>query len=144
MMDKETYKKELMRMYAWVRDDDTYNMKECNNFTGKNCNECPIRQYCFVFKLVPNKYGMTRPYDAFEVIEAVERWSKEHPPKKIKISNIEYEVLKTLVGPSYAKNVAFGDFGITCALMKKGYFKGATSKTNINNYLNNCEVADDD
>lgn len=84
--------------------------------------------------------GMTRPYDAFEVIEAVERWSKEHPPKKIKISNIEYEVLKTLVGPSYTKNVAFGDFGITCALMKKGYFKGANKSMKIKDYLKYCEV----
>lgn len=94
MMDKETYKKELMRMYAWVRDDDIYNMKECCNFTGKNCNECPIRQYCFPFKPFPNKVGMTRPYDAFEVIEAVERWSKEHQP--LKLTRLEYEILKWL------------------------------------------------
>lgn len=88
MMDKETYKKELMRMFAWVRDDDTYNMKECCNFTGKNCNECPIRQYCFVFN--PHARGMTRPYDAFEVIETVEKWSKEHPQKH-KVSKWEDE-----------------------------------------------------
>lgn len=137
MIDKKTYKKELMRMYAWVRDDDTYNMKECCNFTGKNCNECPIRQYCFVFK--PHARGMTRPYDAFEVIETVEKWSKEHPQKH-KISQLEYDILKM-----YSDNYFyyFYESELLKLLLKKGCFKGATSKTNINNYLNKCEVKED-
>lgn len=135
MIDKETYKKELMRMYAWVRDDDTYNMKECCNFTGKNCNECPIRQYCFVFN--PHARGMTRPYDAFEVIETVEKWSKEHPQKH-KISKLEYDILKCRKGRDV--DYCFYWDSLLLALLEKGYFKGANKDMKLKTYLDNCEV----
>lgn len=139
MISKEEYKRELMRMYAWVRDDDTYNMKECNNFTGKNCNECPIRQYCFVFN--PHVRGMTRPYDAFEIIEAVEKWSKEHPKQKFKVSQLEFDILQEVY--LICGNLRMFQNDIINNLLLKGHFKGAYEDTEIDYYLKNCEVEDD-
>lgn len=131
MMTKEEYKKELVRMWDSMRDDK---YKGRNNCEGVICSEC---QFC---DINDNDNDCYEPINAVEMVEAVEKWSNEHP-QKYKISQLEYDILKM-----YSDNYFyyFYESELLKLLLKKGCFKGATSKTNINNYLNKCEVADDE
>lgn len=90
MIDKETYKKELTRMFASFRNDNArfeYCFCKC-----EQCDKCPLLDCC-------HKHGTVRPYDVFEVIEKVEKWSKEHQPKKL--TRFEFEMLKWLDKAGY-------------------------------------------
>ena len=138
MIDKETYKRELIRMFDSIRDDKYKGYKvhleydydiaatcECSGV--RSCEECAL-------------YGVDcgSSINAFEMIEAVEKWSKEHPPKKFKVSRMEYDFLE----PYLKYNLKFYQSKELYALLKKGYFKGATRDMTINYYFNNCEVVD--
>lgn len=68
MLDKETYKREYIRMMDSVREK----FKGNPNCNGVNCSECDVEEICGHSSLA---------YNAFEIIEAVEKWAKEHPVK---------------------------------------------------------------
>lgn len=122
MMDERTYKKEIVRMWDGIRDDEYKGIESCSGVN--DCDECPLYNI---------KCGES--FNAFEFIEAIEKWSNEHPPKKYKISQLEYDILE-----AKGTNVRFGFYVDIRYLLSKGYFKGATSDMLINDYLENCEV----
>lgn len=78
-MNKEEYKKEIVRMWDSLRVNDVGN-KKC---MGVICEECPLYDI-----------DCESSTNAFEMIEIVEKWSKEHQPKKYKVSKLEYDILK--------------------------------------------------
>lgn len=129
MMDKEEYKREVVRMWDSVRECS----KRRDKCHGVDCKECPIHGF---------KYGCSSPLSAFEIYNAVEKWSKEHPPKKYKISQLEYDILKF----NYYNNANsrfFYEDKFFMALLKEGYFKGADERDVVNCYFLDCEVEDD-
>ena len=73
MMDKETYKRELVRMWDSLRDD---RFKGCDDCVGV-IYECSGVQCCEECALYGINCGSST--NAFEMIEAVEKWSSEHP-----------------------------------------------------------------
>lgn len=128
MIDKETYKKELKRMF-----DSLSGGNKSTDRCGIKCSQCPLKKICN-----NNIY-------AFDIIEAVEKWSKEHPLKH-KISKLEFDILEAIfeerpVGSDYLK---FSDIWILRRLLKKGYFNGATSEMNVKYYFDKCEDVDND
>lgn len=132
MIDKETYKKEIIRMFASFRHDKAkfeYCLCSC-----EQCDDCPLLDCCHM-------HGTVRPYDVFEVIEKVEKWSKEHPKQKYKVSQFEFdfleENLKCVDGAYYLK---FSEIRQLEGLLKKGYFKGATREMKVKDYFDNCKV----
>ena len=126
MLNKDTYKRELVRMWDSIRTEN----KGDDTCYGVSCEDCPLDQF---------EYACSCSNSAFETVEVVERWSKEHPQKH-NVSQLEYDILKL-----YSDNYFyyFYESELLMLLLKKGCFKGATSKTNISNYLNNCEVKED-
>lgn len=130
MLDKKTYKKELIRMWDSLRND----YKGDDYCSGVKCEECPLSEL----------KGCQHVGNDFERIEIVERWSKEHP-KKYKVSKFEFdfleENLKWVEGAYYLK---FSEIRQLEGLLKKGYFKGATREMNVKDYFDNCEVVEDD
>lgn len=132
MINKETYKNELLRMWDENRSAQYKGYKGC---LGVDCTKCPIRKCC-------SSYGdsIVKAYNVFEIIDEVEKWSKEHQKKKYKISRIEYEILYSVINSIIYANWTFGDSWITCHLLEKGYFKGANEEMKIVDYFNNCEV----
>lgn len=130
MINKETYKKELVRMWDSVRT----NSKGELTCSGVKCEDCPL-----YYVSVCHSYSSVNAYEVYEkaikCINYVERWSKEHPPKH-KVSQLEYDILEE----ANSTNVRFGFYIHIRNLLLKGYFKGATSDMLINDYLDNCEV----
>lgn len=138
MIDKETYKKELLRMWDSLRIDYIGR----NSCIGVNCKECPLHEngnHCAGIK------------SAFEAIATVEKWSKEHPEKKYKLSEIENEVLtsefKHLRQSLTLREMAFGNYTFTFGaspllskLINLGYYKGANLDTLIDDYSSKSEV----
>lgn len=125
-MNKDTYKREIVRMFNSLRDDE---LKEDDDCSGVQCcEECAL-------------YGIDcgNSTKAFEMIEAVEKWSKEHPPKKYKVSRIEYDILQEVY--SIHGNFRMYQNELINNLREKGYFKGSYEDTEIDYYLKNCEVA---
>ena len=69
MMIKEEYEKELVRMWDTLRDDKYKGIESC---TGVNdCGGCPL-----------NNIKCGESFNAFEMIKAIEKWSKEHKEEK--------------------------------------------------------------
>lgn len=64
MMTKEEYKKTLIRIWDTARIDD----KGTNGCSGIECKRCPVASLC----------GNSTEI-AYELIEFVEKWAKEHP-----------------------------------------------------------------
>ena len=132
MLDKETYEKELVRMWDSLRDDKHKGYDDCN---GVKCKKCPLHDVeCG--RLIRTVRGI----DIFKIIDVVEKWSREHPENKFKVSKIEYDILQTFIDSPYS-SYSFKN-NILMSLLSKGYFEGATSKTNIKDYFKNCEVID--
>lgn len=66
MLTREEYEKTLIRMFDSVRtNDEDKGDKSCR---GVACEKCPCKDL-----------GDCSIYDAFEAIEIVEKWGKEHP-----------------------------------------------------------------
>ena len=82
MMNKEEYKKEIVRMWDSIRTE-YIGRDTCK---GVLCKQCRFRD-------LKNCASIA---NAFEAIEIVERWSKEHSQKKYKVSKLEYDILKYL------------------------------------------------
>lgn len=64
-MDKDEYEKELVRMWDSLRKDH----KGEQSCEGVKCRECPFRK---------NGECISDSFNAFEMIEIVEKWSNEH------------------------------------------------------------------
>ncbi len=75
------------------------------------------------------------------MIEFVEQWSKENPPKKYKVSKAEYDILQEVY--SIHGNFRMYQHEIINNLREKGYFKGSYEDTEIEDYLKSCEVKED-
>lgn len=69
-MNKEEFKKNLIRIWDSVR----INHKGVKYCTGIDCRDCPLNEK------VCNA-GASPMFRAYEAIEAVENWAKEHPSK---------------------------------------------------------------
>lgn len=133
MIDKETYKREIVRMWDSIRDDEYKIYNACN---GVSCSKCPL-----------HGVGCSEPLSSYEVVEIVKKWSKEHPEKKYKVSRLEYDILDIFIKNNSEIDYVFNNFGDAYIpkLLEKGYFKGAKGNMSIRYYLKNCEViADDD
>ena len=125
MMDKEEYKKEIVRMWDSIRDDEYKGTERCSGVTY--CDECPLYNI-----------GCSESSNAFEMIEAIEKWSKEHQPQKYKVSQLEYDILKSFIDIGFV--YYFYESDLLMSLLRKGYFQGATRDMTINYYFDNCEV----
>lgn len=139
MMNKEEYKKEIVRMWDSLRDDKYKGSCDCDGVPccdGVFCEDCPLSE-------INNdgRDGCMEPMKVFEIIKIVERWSKENPPKKHKVSRMEYDLLQTII--KFGSTIdTFNDFCTLSGLLEKGYFDGATGDMYISDYYNNCEVVD--
>ena len=134
MITKEEYKKEIVRMWDSIRDDKykgyyDYDSAICECSGVRCCEECAL-------------YGVDcgSSTNAFEMIEAVEKWSKEHQPKKFKVSKLEYDIIRAAIDYS-SEEEAFKDVDILYELLINGYFKGAKPNDKIIDFFKNCEVA---
>ena len=66
MIDTDTYKRELIRMWDSLRDDKYEGRSTC---IGTRCKECPlVNTVCY------------EPINAFEFVKVVEKWAKENQP----------------------------------------------------------------
>jgi len=130
MLDEETYKKELVRMWDSIRDDKYKGIDSCAGVIY--CEVCPLY-----------KIGCGS-FNAFETIKAIEKWSKENQPKKYKVSRMEYDMLQIYAINHISNNDTFNDFCTLRGLLDKGYFEGATGSMHIGEYYINCEVVDND
>lgn len=122
MIDKETYKKELKRMF-----DSLSGGNKSTDRCGIKCSQCPLKKICN-----NNMY-------AFDVIEAVEKWSKEN---KYKVSKLEYDIMRAAIDYS-CEEEAFKDVDILYELLINGYFKGAKPNDKIIDFFKNCEVEEE-
>lgn len=145
MIDKDTYKKELLRMWDSLRTE--YIGRDL--CLGVKCEECPLHE---------NGKNCVNINSAFEAIATVEKWSEEHPKgkhEKHELSKIEHEVLtselkclrktltlRELVFDNYT--FAFSASRLLSKLLKLGYYEGASDDTCIEYYLKNCEVVEHD
>ena len=64
-MDKETYKRELVRMWDSLREDEYKGEDYCS---GVKCEECPLSEV----------KGCKNLINYFELNEIVEKWSESH------------------------------------------------------------------
>lgn len=132
MMTKEEYKRELIRMWDSIRTE-YIGRDTCKGVLCKQCRFSDLKNCSSIA-------------NAFEAIEIVERWSKEHQQKKYKVSRMEYDILKSYLDYKNHMTVDIADYffedGLLLSLLKKGYFKGATKEMLIKDYLNDCEVVD--
>ena len=129
MLDKDTYKRELVRMWDSIR----------NEYIGRDTCKGVLCQQCR-FRDLKNCSSIA---NAFEAIEIVEKWSKEHPQKKYKVSKLEYSILEAYMDLSNCGSVKMLDFPVFNRLHELGYFKGATTDTYTRDYFENCEVKKD-
>lgn len=65
MMNKEEYKKTLIRIWDGMREGFSKGKPNCNSI---RCINCPMSKVC-----------ADGPLGAYDVIEFVENWAKEHP-----------------------------------------------------------------
>ena len=133
--------------------------KGLNNCSCVNCEDCPLSLFD----------GCTSAEDIFDIYKTVEKWSKEHPQKKYKVSKLEYDILKYLSDNTtlmYITRSKYGNVYLFNEEPKKSSFywygNGTTlsvavfnklfqfvqwedeKPTSIQEVLKNCEVMDDD
>lgn len=151
-MNKEEYKKEIVRMWDSLRVNDVGN-KKC---MGVICEECPLYDIC------------DSSTNAFEMIEIVEKWSNEHQPKKYKVSKLEYDILKYISDNTEHMYITRDLNGFLCLFDEKpkknvDYWKGFRlsdmdvfdelfqfvqwediEPTSIQDVLESCDIIEDD
>lgn len=139
MIDKETYEREITRMFDSVRT----NSRGEHTCSGVKCKYCPLLCECASLS-----YRAVNAYDVYEkaikCIDYVERWSNEHPPKKYKVSKLEYDILDAYTNLFDFGGVKMLNFSLFDRLHEIGYFKGVTKDMYIKDYFNNCEVEEND
>lgn len=129
MLDNEAYQQELVRMWDSIRK----NHKGEKSCSGVDCIDCPL--------ISAAADECSSLVSVVEVYNAVEKWSKEHPKPKYKVSQLEYDILRIAIDYSM-KDTIFDDFYMLTDLLEKGYFKGATLETSVGDYFDNCEIVD--
>ena len=138
MIDKETYEREITRMFDSVRT----NSKGEHTCSGVKCEDCPLY---YVGRC--HSSGAVNAYDVYEevikCIDYVEKWSKEHPEKH-KVSKLEYDILDAYTNLFDFGGVKMLNFSLFDRLHEIGYFKGVTKDMYIKDYFDNCEVTDND
>lgn len=70
MIDKERYKKGLVRMWDSMRNSNFKGKETC---LGVKCEECPLYQFA----------DCNLSINLLDIYNNVEKWAKENPPKKI-------------------------------------------------------------
>ena len=130
MLDEETYEKELVRMWDSLRTDSEN--KGYYGCADVICKKCPLYHI-----------GCREPMNTFKIIDAVEKWSKEHPQKH-KVSKLEYDILDAYTNLFDFGGVKMLNFSLFDRLHEIGYFKGVTKDMYIKDYFKNCEVTDND
>lgn len=143
MMDKKTYLEELSRYFNSVRNKN-YNDEfedqpptDSTDCIGIECTNC-------IFNTEDGRECIFKMEYIFDVFDKLEKWSKENPPKH-KVSKMEYDVIKLFFLNYYSiKNnyTTFSDFPFLKRLIDLGHFENADYTTDIEDYLNNCEVID--
>lgn len=133
MIDKQTFKKELVRMWDSSRNEGFKGSKFCE---GADCDHCVLKSSCGVW------CDFAAPYNAFEIIDVIEKWSREHP-RKYKISPFEYEYLKLYQKHSFGSH-RLCDLTGTIILHELSYLKGIDLNVKVEDILLNCEVVEDD
>lgn len=133
MIDNEKYQKELIRMWDSVRDDN----KGYPGCRGVKCKKCPL------YDIKWDDIGCGDSIYAVKMINIVEKWSKEHPPKKYKVSQLEYDILKVFIECGFDNFHWLDKDKLLMSLLEKGYFKGADGEMEIEYYFKNCEVKED-
>lgn len=152
-MNKEEYKKEIVRMWDSLRVNDVGN-KKC---MGVICEECPLYDI-----------DCESSTNAFEMIEIVEKWSNEHQPKKYKVSKLEYDILKYISDNTEHMYITRNLNGFLCLFDEKlkknvDYWKGFRlsdmdvfdelfqfvqwediEPTSIQDVLESCDIIEDD
>lgn len=73
MLDEETHKKEIVRMWDTLRGDEFKGQNTCH---GVACKDCPLA----LNACKPLANGL----DIYKAFEAVENWVKEHPKRRNK------------------------------------------------------------
>lgn len=131
MLDEETYRKEIVRMWDSLRTDEHAGERSCK---GVRCGDCLLYTKNDICKSNIN---------AFEFIKVIEEWSKEHPQKH-KVSKLEYDILDAYTNLFDFGGVKMLNFSLFDRLHEIGYFKGVTKDMYIKDYFNNCEVEKDD
>lgn len=106
MLNKEEFKKELIRVWDSVRSSES---KGCTHCFDVDCNICPIKESC------RNDYNVI--WNAYSIVEAVEKWSEEHPIKTNR------EVMKELLEKTFG-NIFFDDYLDGCKLIDCHKFSG--------------------
>lgn len=137
MLDKETYLKELTRYFNSVRDDKYNGEAEPTSCIGVSCDDCIFNK-----EVKKERKCILAIKYIFDVLEIIENWSKEHPPKKFKVSKLEYDIMRAAIDYS-SEEEAFKDVDILYELLINGYFKGAKSSDKVIDFFKNCEVSDD-
>lgn len=125
MLTKEEYKRELVRMWDSVRDDKHKGKAMCE---GVICKDCRLYDT-----------DCEKQINAFRMIEIIKKWSKENPPKKYKVSQLEYDILKSFIDDTKFVYY-FYDSDLLMSLLKKGYFQGSNNDTDIYEYIENCVI----
>ena len=127
-MTKEEYEKEIVRMWDTLRDKHI----GTDSCYGVKCEKCPLAGF---------KHGCSSALSALDIYNTVEVWSNEHPPKKYKVSKLEYDIMRAAIDYS-SEEEAFKDVDILYELLINGYFSGAKSNDKIIDFFKNCEVVD--
>lgn len=131
MIDKDTYKRELIRMWDSLRINKYKGRNNCN---GVDCKKCPLHGF---------KYGCSNALSSLEIYCAVEKWSREHPQKQFKVSIAEFELLKIFKSYDHGVCHKFSTYEAMMKLLRNGCFAGATPDMTIDYYFKNCEVEED-
>lgn len=126
MMNKEEYKKELVRLWDSLRTK-YIGLNYCE---GVSCKYCPLGGF----------EGCNHALDSLDIYETVERWSNEH--KKHKLSEFENDILFTALDHGTGDE-KFSDYDLLMKLLKEGYYHGAKPSDKISDYIENCEVPGD-
>lgn len=133
MINEETYKRELSRYFNSIRDDvykdEIEGFADC---AGVSCRKCMFKKY----ETCETEYTL-------DIIESLEKWLNEHPQKKYKVSQVEYDILKSFKESNLYSKFYFTSSLVTRNLLKLGYFEGADEYMKIKDYFDNCEVKDE-
>lgn len=153
-MTKRCIKKGLVRMWDSMRNSCFKGKETC---LGVKCEECPLYQFA----------DCSLSINLLDIYNIVEKWSKEYPLKKYKISKLEYDILKYISDNKTCTYITRDENGFLCLFNEKpeknaGYWKGFglividvfdelfqfvkwkdEEPTSIKDVLDNCEVKED-
>lgn len=125
MMTEEEYAKTLIEMWDSLRTEH----KGKHGCIDVPCACCPLRKFV----------GCNHAQDIFDIYNTVERWAKEHPKPKHRLSEFECDILSAAIAFGL-DDETFSDYELLMKLLKDGYFEGAKPSDKLSDYIKNCEV----